>query len=52
MNASKQRGIDWTQVLRAAGIPEPAWEKPADALPAIEDPALSMPDETDNWMHR
>jgi hypothetical protein len=45
------RGINWTQVLADAGIPEPAWDKaiepsaPAQRIPAPE------PEDRENWMH-
>jgi hypothetical protein len=44
-------GINWTNALRDAGIPEPPWDEPqkADApTPEIQD---LEPEDRENWMH-
>jgi hypothetical protein len=47
-----RRGLDWTQSLREAGIPEPPWDKPI----AIKEPAQEVqapdPEDSENWMHK
>ena len=45
------RGINWTQTLADAGIPEPAWDKakePSEPVPEIQAPE---PEDRENWMH-
>jgi hypothetical protein len=45
-------GIDWTQVLKNAGIPEPPWDEQECATvtpPVVK--ALEL-DDHENWMHR
>ena len=45
------RGINWTQTLADAGIPEPAWEKakePGEPVPEVQAPE---PEDRENWMH-
>ena len=44
-------GINWTQALRDAGIPEPPWDEQQSNTATPLPKALEL-DDNDNWMHR
>ena len=47
------RGINWTQALKDAGIPEPPWDKARKQIePPVATQAIELDDdEKENWMH-
>jgi hypothetical protein len=50
-SSSPVRGIDWTQVLRDAGIPEPPWDKTQDSDAPMPKVQAAEPEDRENWMH-
>lgn len=47
--AKPVRSINWTEILKNAGIPEPAWDKKLD-LPTVRITARAE-EHRENWMH-
>lgn len=47
------RGINWTQALKDAGIPEPPWDKASkQSEPPTATQAIELDDDDkENWMH-
>ena len=45
------RGINWTQVLADAGIPEPAWDKAKESGAPVQRMQTLEHEDRENWMH-